>query len=343
MHAYLIEMLECPACQGKLNWDIIKQHENRIETAEVLCNSCNDAYPVRDGIGLFLTPELQRKDMWEQADSGLIQHVRQHPELEQQLMEGPLDTLAAADQFFRALVLEEQGNYFEAQIVEDSANKGLYTPEYIHCQNSQMEYMIEYLSTTKEPIIDLASGRCYLVEELARRLKCPIVATDFSPRVLRRDRRRLESFGLYDHVSLLAFDARQTPFKDGAVVTLTTNLGLPNIEEPGGLLRELRRIVAGTFLAISHFFPEEDEANAKAIHDAGLETLLYRRTALEQFAEAGWNVEMRNTCVGEAHPTPPGVVLDGARIDGLPVASTDLEWCVLLGTRKISNSKQGEA
>lgn len=343
MHTYLIEMLECPACHDKLEWSIIEQNENRIEAAEAHCNACTATYPVRDGIGLFLTPELPRNDLWEQVDSGLIQHLREHPELERQLMEVPLDTLAPADQFFRALVLEERGNYIEAQIVEDSANKGLYTPEYTNCWNSQLDYVVEWLSTTDGPIVDLASGRCYLVAKLVRRLNRPVVATDFSPGVLRRARRWLESFGLYDHVSLLAFDARRTPFRDGAVENLTTNLGLPNIREPGSLLRELRRIVAGVFLTISHFFPEEDEANAKVIREAGLETLLYRRTALKHYAGAGWEVEVKNACVGEARPTPPSVVLEGAKIDGLPVADTNLEWCVLVGTSKVSDSKQGAA
>jgi len=343
MHTYLIEMLECPVCHDKLGWSIIEHSENRIEAAEAHCNACTATYPVRDGIGLFLTPELPRNDLWEQVDSGLIQHLRGHPKLERQLMEVPLDTLAPADQFFRALVLEERGNYIEAQMVEDSANKDLYTPEYTNCRKSQLDYVVEWLSITDGPIVDLASGRCYLVEKLVRRLKRPVVATDFSPGVLRRDRRWLESFGLYDHVSLLAFDARRTPFKDGAVGALTTNLGLPSIEEPGSLLRELRRIVTGVFLAISHFFPEEDEANAKVIREAGLERLLHRRTALEHYAGAGWEVEVKNACVGEARPTPLGVVLEGARIDRLPVTDTNLEWCVLLGTSKVSDSKQGAA
>src|SRR5512141_2092907 len=120
MHTYLIEMLECPACHGKLDWDITEQNEDRIETAQVCCNSCAAVYSVRDGIGLFLTPELQRNDLWEQVDSGLIQHLRDHPQHERQLMDVPLDTLTPADQFFRALWLEEQGRFLEAQIVEES-------------------------------------------------------------------------------------------------------------------------------------------------------------------------------------------------------------------------------
>jgi uncharacterized protein YbaR (Trm112 family)/SAM-dependent methyltransferase len=338
MHPYLIEMLECPACHGKLDWSIVERTESRITAAEAACQACAAVYPVRDGIGLFLTPDLPRHDLWEQVDSGLIQYLHQHLELERQLLDVPLETLTPADQFFRAMVLEAKGNYGEARIVEETAKQGLYTPEYIHCWNGQLDYVIEQLSTTAEPIVDLASGRCYLVEKLVRRLKRFVVAADFSPAVLRRDRRWLESFGLYDHVSLLAFDARRTPFKDCAVETLTTNLGLPNIEEPDRLLRELRRIVRGVFLAISHFYPEEDAINSQAIREAGLTALLYRRSALQQYAGAGWKAEVKNACVGKARPAPPSVVLDGARVDALPAADTVLTWCVLSGTSEATDS-----
>ena len=332
MHTYVMEWLECPACHDHLDWVNVEQSANRIETADAHCRKCAAVYPVRDGIGVFLLPELPRNDLWEQVDSGLIRYLREHPDVERHLMTSPLEELSPADQFFRALVLEEQGDYATAKAIQESANESLYSPEYRHCWNSQVDYVTEWLSAAEGPIVDLASGRGYLVEKLIRRLPWPIVVTDFSPRVLRRDRRWLESFGAYDRVSLLAFDARRTPFRNGAVKTLTTNLGLPNIESPGSLLAELRRISSGPFLAISHFYPEDDETNRQAIREAGLETLLYRRTALGCFAEAGWKVEVRNACVGKARPTPTSVVLEGAQIDSLPVAETTLEWCVVLAT-----------
>lgn len=39
---------------------------------------------------------------------------------------------------------------------------------------------------------------------------------------------------------------------------------------------------------------------------------------------------MENICLGKAEPTPAGVVLEDARVDGLPAAKTELEWCVLV-------------
>jgi uncharacterized protein YbaR (Trm112 family) len=330
MHDYLIQMLACPSCRGDLAWTIDERRQDRIEAAEARCTACDATYPIREGIGLFLTPDLPRDDMWELADSRLLRYLRDHPEIERQLLDVPLDTLAPADQFFRAMVLEERGEYAGVKAAEQSADEGLYTPEVRTCRDSQTGYVLERLSRGDSPIVDLASGRCYLVERMAHTLERPIVATDFSPGVLRRDRRWLEFLGLYDRVSLLAFDARRTPFKDGAVETLTTNQGLPNIEAPGELLRELRRIVAGTFLAIHHFYPEDDEVNAAALREVGLAALLFRRPALARFIEAGWRVEAANVRAGRALPTPTGVVLEGAGIDGFPVAETVLEWCVLI-------------
>ncbi len=87
--------------------------------------------------------------------------------------------------------------------------------------------------------------------------------------------------------------------------------------------------MAGVFLAISHFYAESDEANAPAIRAAQLDTLLYRRSALQQYLEAGWDVGVKNARIGAVQPTPKSDVLEGASVDSLPVAPTNLEWCVL--------------
>ena len=75
-------------------------------------------------------------------------------------------------------------------------------------------------------MVDLASGRGELVEKLLSHLACPVTATDFSLTVQRRNRRRFRHLGLDARLSLLVVDARQTPFRDGAVPVMTSNLGL---------------------------------------------------------------------------------------------------------------------
>ncbi|MGQ9592971.1 MAG: methyltransferase domain-containing protein [Anaerolineae bacterium] len=330
MDEALFPMLACPACHGDLAWEVARRDGAQVEEAEARCRACGAEYPIREGIGLFLTPDLLRHDLWEESESRLGAYLREHPEVEQQLLETPPEALAPADLFYRALALEERGDFAQARELERRATERLYTSEYLACHERQLAYVVGQLAGVQGPVVDLATGRGGLVERLARETEALIVATDFSPRVLRRNRRWWGHLGLRERISLLALDARRTPFRDRAIATLTSNLGLPNIEHPGALLRELRRVVSGTFYAISFFYPEEDEANARLIREMGLETLLFRGPCLEAFRAAGWEVEVAHRREGRALPTPTGVVLEGAGIDALPVAETTLEWCTLV-------------
>ncbi|MGD8584379.1 MAG: methyltransferase domain-containing protein [Chloroflexota bacterium] len=332
MHGFLVEWLLCPRCHGDLVWQIDERDGARIELGRARCLACDGAYPIRDGIGLFLLPELPRDDLWQNVDSALLGYLRENPAVEQQLMDCPIESLGPADQFFRAMVLEEEGDFDGAAEAEALSLTGSYTAEYRACSDSQMAYVLELASQRQGPIVDLACGRGYLVRRLANLEDRLVVASDFSPRVLRRNRRWLEHIGLYDRVSLLAFDARRIPFQDGVLPLLTTYVGLPNIESPGDLLVELRRVTGGLFAAISHFYPAGDEANRQVLRQAGLELLLIKEPALAQFAESGWQVEVANSCRCPARPTPTGEVLEGAGLDGLPVADTELEWCVIVAS-----------
>jgi uncharacterized protein YbaR (Trm112 family) len=329
MHDFLMDQLVCPACHGALTWTIEARHGDRIEQGTVRCTACAASYSVREGIGVFLTPDLPRDDLWEQV-ARLDPYLREHPDLERQLMDVPPETLGPADQFLRVMVLEERGQYAEAVRLANHAFPALYTPEYLACAERQYDYVLRRLESPHDPVVDLASGRGALVERLANHLTQPIVATDFSPRVLRRNRRVWQEAGLLDRISLLAFDAQRTPFKAGAIPTLTTHQGLSNIKNAAGLWRELRRIVSGTFWAISYLFPDGDEANGAAIRQAGLEGGLLRGPLFAALTDAGWKAESANSCIGLAKPTPSSVILDGVKIDGLPVAETMLDWCTLV-------------
>lgn len=330
MQDFLLDMLQCPACRGALTWDIRERCADRIEEADARCEACGAHYPVRERIGFFLTPDLPRNDLWEQVESGLTRYLRANPEIKYSLMNVALHTLSPADQFFRAMMLEELGKFAQAKAALDLALPNLYAETHLSCLQSQFDYVVERLAGTESPVVDLASGRGGLAEKLVQHLAVPVVITDFSPRVLRRNLQWFEFLGLSNRISLLAFDARRTPFKDGVVATVTTNQGLPNIEAPGELLEELRRVVHGEFLAITHFYPEDDELNAAALREHGLDTFLFYDSALARFRAAGWSVEAANLCIADAMPTPAGDVLDGMRIDGFPVAATLFEWYVLV-------------
>ncbi|UCG25046.1 MAG: hypothetical protein JSW55_03365 [Chloroflexota bacterium] len=329
MHEFLTDWLVCPACHDDLVWRIEERAGAHIESGQALCQACEEAYPIRDGIGVFLLPDLPRDDLWQDVDSALVKYLRDKPDVDERLMGVPLESLAPADQFFRAMAAEERGDFDEATRAETLANQRLYTAECRACSDSQGAYVIEQLAGYDGPVVDLASGRGHLVERMIGDSDRLVVATDFSLKVLQRNRRWLKHLRQYEKVSLLAFDARRTPMRTGIVPLLTTYLGLPNVEQPGELLAELRRIVAGAFLAVSHFYPTDDQANGQALRQAGLDALLFKQSALDRFAESGWLAEVANACAGPARRTPTGVVIEGAVIDGFPVAETQLEWCVI--------------
>lgn len=192
--------------------------------------------------------------------------------------------------------------------------------------------MAAALAGGEGPVVDIATGRGALLERLAREVERPLVATDVSPTVLSRTRARLAALGLNGRITFIACDARRTPFRDGAAAALTSFLGLANIQEPGPLLSELRRIATGPLLAITTFYPAEDDANAEAIRSLRLDRLLYRDALLEELASTRWRAEIRHAVAADARPTPAGVVLEGARIDGLPTAPTVVEWCLVAAT-----------
>ena len=327
MHSYLVDMLSCPVCHGHLEWRILEQHGDRIESGSARCKTCDALYPVREGIGVFLPPDQHTDDMWEQT-SRQVQYVLDRPEVEDALLHSPLESLNPSDQFFRGRVLEARGEYAAAKEAERQAHKGLYSAASRDNQHAQFRYVIEHLPPDG-PVVDLASGRCYLAEEILRATERPVVATDWDLSLLRRDRCYLEFWGLYDRASLLAFDARRTPFRDGAVTTMTSFVGLSSIREVGDLLQELRRVVSGTLLAISAFISEGDEVHAPLIRQAGMETMLFRAKALTAFEEAGWQASIENARSSVMRPTPEGILVKGFRPDAFPVVETEQELCVI--------------
>ncbi len=56
--------------------------------------------------------------------------------------------------------------------------------------------------------------------------------------------------------------------------------------------------------------------------------MLDRDLAPQAFAEAGWDVRLENICTGFSYLTPIGILIEGAAIDTLPVATTTQTWCV---------------
>lgn len=107
---------------------------------------------MREGIGLFLTPDLPRNDYWEAGAAGLQGYLEGHPEVRQALLEAPLETLNPTDQFYRAGLLDALGRHKEARELERAARTGLYTADYQAATTLLFDGLVELLRTHRSSI-----------------------------------------------------------------------------------------------------------------------------------------------------------------------------------------------
>jgi len=324
--------LVCPACHTALHWEVSEKTGARIQEGRASCQTCHSDYPVHRGIGVFLSPLVRPADLWEGANRDVAAFLKNEPERVRALMEEPIESLNPTDQFVRGLVLEERKDFRRAKVAIDLATRGMYAASYWSAWQSQIRFVKRQLSHCQGPVVDIASGTGILLEAVISGSTEEFVGTDISPRVLMRDALVLGSLGLDERLSLLAFDAKQTPFADQSVPTLVTNVGFANIENPDALLSELRRIVADRLLAITLFYPEEEGANTEEIRRLKLDPLMFRSHALAQFEEAGFNVKVLNSQRARAEPTPRGQIMTEVQPDRLPAVGTDVELCTVVAT-----------
>jgi SAM-dependent methyltransferase len=277
------------------------------------CSACGVGYPVHAEIPILVAPGSDARDLWEEAESALSAALRDDPHLEGALLGASLHQLAPADAFLRALVLEERG---EADGAVATAFRRLYTPAALACQEEQLATMSQLVGSEDGLVIDVATGRGMLLDRLRPE---GAVATDISPRVLRRARGR--------GFAAVACDAERLPFADASIATVTTYLGLGNVARPVSVLRELRRVAAR--LVVGHVVYERGTANDAAVTELGLTRVAYRDVLLDELSAAGWGAWVVADHRGRADPTPKGVLLAGAVVDALPVEPVDAAWLVI--------------
>jgi len=330
MRESLIHRLCCPSCRGGLSWTVDAEEGGRILQARAECEGCGRAYPVSDGIAVFGESASGEEDLWQRSESGLAAFLSEHPDAERELMGSPLSGLGPADLFLRAMVHEERGEAAEAAEAREMALPEMYTEDYHRCLESQTDCLLERVSENGDLVVDLASGMGALVERLAMAGAGHVVSTDISPLALLRSRRRMEELGVAEGMSFLALDARSMPFRDGAVETMTSLLGLANIQSPEGLLEELRRVVSGRLMAVHHFYPRVEDGNMELLREHGLDPLMLEGSFMELMRKAGWEVLLANRCSGRAEPTPPSRIIEGARFDVLPAEPTVLKWATVV-------------
>ncbi len=333
MHKQYMDMLICPLCHNQLKWHIREDNQDRIVNADIRCSSCQSEYEVRDEIAVFLTKALSRNDLWEKSESGLEKYLRENPDIYEKLMNTPEEELNGADYCYKASYFEMKRDFTTSSRMFKNAFEKIYTQDYIEGWKSQMDFIVKEIEDDK-PIIDIASGKGYLVEKLLEETKSFIVATDFSPTILARNKEYFKFKGFYDRLSLISFDARKTPFKDNSIITLTSNMGIQNIEQPGEVISEMNRITKKDFMSVMQFIDEGDKVHMDLFNKFGSVAYATRDKASETFKKIGWNVKVCNSYIANIKPTPEGEILKGAGVDRFPIVNTKIEYCVIQASKK---------
>jgi demethylmenaquinone methyltransferase/2-methoxy-6-polyprenyl-1,4-benzoquinol methylase len=101
-------------------------------------------------------------------------------------------------------------------------------------------------------VLDVATGTGAVARELVARRGCRVVALDQSPEMLAEARRRVP-----DGVTLVEGRAEKLPFPDAAFDALTFTYLLRYVDDPGGTLQELARVVrpGGTIAGLEFAVP----------------------------------------------------------------------------------------
>lgn len=112
----------------------------------------------------------------------------------------------------------------------------------------------------RDRALDLCCGPGTLALRFARHVRW-IVGLDFTPAILQRARRSAETGGIRNLFTALG-DARALPFANGSIDVAVTSYSLHHIPDPGGVIREMARVLApgGRAGLLDMIVPEDPRA-----------------------------------------------------------------------------------
>jgi len=115
-----------------------------------------------------------------------------------------------------------------------------------------------------ERVLDVATGTAGVARALARATGCRVVGIDPSPEMLAGGAAALRASPAGGRVRLVRGRAERLPFADGAFDHLTFTYLLRYVDDPGGTLAELARVVrpGGTMAALEFAVPANPGARA---------------------------------------------------------------------------------
>ena len=155
-------------------------------------------------------------------------------------------------------------------------------------------------------VLDVATGTAAVAVELVRRHGCSVVGLDQSPEMLAEARLRVERAGLADRIELLEGRAETLPFADREFDALTFTYLLRYVDDPGGTLAELARVVrpGGTIASLEFGVPPGALPRAAWNLYVGVGLPLAGRLVSPGWAEVGRFLGPSIRSFYERHPLP---------------------------------------
>ena len=59
MNKELMEIIACPMCKGELELRVETEDGEEVITGSLICNQCDETYPIEDGIPNLLPPNMR--------------------------------------------------------------------------------------------------------------------------------------------------------------------------------------------------------------------------------------------------------------------------------------------
>lgn len=258
MDKKLIKQVICPMCRSELEWEIKREFDGKVIDGCAKCANCNEIYPIRDEVGIFLPAKFQNMKIWERSERVIVQKKEKvfNNKINQISIQKPselLDMIRMRNTVGKVRNEDLYQQYMETIGMPDTVHKLVYLAQKCAEEAESIDY-----------ILDFASGRCLLAAALRNSKSCHIIISDINPLIVSQAKQEFEKSGNCTNLSFMVFDIKKSPFKDKSIHTVTTLLGLQNIIPSNGVLEEINRI-ADVFLNISAFLTEELAENMEVL------------------------------------------------------------------------------
>ncbi len=247
MDIRMTKFIICPTCRNELWWEIKEKNNNRIINGYAKCMECREIYPIKNGIAIFLPIKWQNMKIWRRSERVAVQKMEmgeEHETLKNENIRQPSEILNMIRYRNRQGIIRNEAlyhQYMESIGMPDTVSKLCYLARRCAKEVNDVDY-----------ILDFASGKCLLVNELSKLKNCHVIVNDINPIVVMQAQQNFEKF---EHMSFMAFDMKRSPFRNKSIHTVTTMLGLQNIIPCNGIIEEINRI-ADVFINISAYLSE---------------------------------------------------------------------------------------